>query len=155
MKIICVVGECYCGKSHLLRKFERISDVSIIHLGDIFRKNKFDGVCVDEKTIANVVSKTIMSGHFHDNIVIDNAFKTVEQAKAILKMAPKDCISIWWVSNKRTDVDYSSRGREDDANIEAKIKLWRENETELRKYIEDNGFEIQDIYNTNEGFLFK
>ena len=155
MKIICVVGECYSGKSFLIEKLTNIFQATVIHLGDIFRKKNYNSICVDEHIVATTLIDFCNNTPVEKNVIIDNAFKNVKQAEAVLSSIGKEIgISIIWVTNKRSEVDLSSRNRIDDKNIESKLKLWKENEKDLREFLEKNNYKIQDVYNTDNGFLF-
>lgn len=156
MKIICLVGQCYSGKSHFIEHYlKRMFPCSIIHLGEHFRQKGFDGVRVDSEVLANTIKHLLITEHFGDTIILDNAFKDVEQADAVLKELDGQNVSVMWLCDKRSYVDFSKRGRDDDTNIEQKRKLWKDNSNALNHHLIDRGIDIIRVYNTDEGYLLK
>lgn len=156
MKIICIIGQCYCGKSHFIEHYlKRIFPCSVIHLGEYFRQQKFDGVRVSSEILASTIKYLLMSEQFEDTIILDNAFKDVEQAEAVLKELSNQNVSVMWMLDKRSNVDFKKRGREDDINIEQKRKLWQNNASDLDRYLIDKKVDIIRVYNTDEGYVLK
>lgn len=156
MKIICIIGQCYCGKSHFIEHYlKRIFPCSVIHLGEYFRQQKFDGVRVSSEILASTIKYLLMSEQFEDTIILDNAFKDVEQAEAVLKELSNQDVSVMWMLDKRSNVDFKKRGREDDINIEQKRKLWQNNASDLDRYLIDKKVDIIRVYNTDEGYILK
>lgn len=156
MKIICIVGQCYCGKSHFIEHYlKRIFPCSVIHLGEYFRQQKFDGVRVSSEILASTIKHLLISEQFEDTIILDNAFKDVEQAEAVLKELSNQDVSVMWMLDKRSNVDFKKRGREDDINIEQKRKLWQNNASDLDQYLIDKKVDIIRVYNTDEGYVLK
>lgn len=168
MNIIIVCGECYSGKGMLISKLEKIfSDSFIIHIGDIVRskadKLGFDfnkQLALSGDIIAEIIDEQIFKAFCYNmsSIIIDNPMKNVEQAEAVLGMFKRldilENVKVVWVSNSRTNTDYSKRGRIDDNMIPKKIEAWKKEGSKLRKYIEDNNIPIFDVMNVDEGFLF-
>lgn len=156
MKIICIVGQCYCGKSHFIEHYlKRIFPCSVIHLGEYFRQQKFDGVRVSSEILASTIKYLLETGHFENTVIIDNAFKDVEQAESVLKELNNQDVSVMWMLDKRSNVDFKKRGREDDINIEQKRKLWQNNASDLDQYLIDKKVDIIRVYNTDEGYVLK
>lgn len=165
MKIICLVGQCYSGKSHFIEHYlKRMFPCSVIHLGEHFRQKGFDGVRVDSEVLADMIKHLLgcllTDGHLVNNtaenmIVLDNAFKDVEQADAVLKELDGQNVSVMWLCDKRSYVDFKKRGRNDDTNIEQKRKLWEDNSDALYQYLIDRKVDIIKVYNTDDGFLLE
>ena len=156
MKIICIVGQCYCGKSHFIEHYlKRIFPCSVIHLGEYFRQRKFDGVRVSSEIFDSTVKLLLTSEEFEGTVIFDNAFKDVEQAKIILNELGTQNISVIWMLDKRSNVDFKKRGREDDIYIEQKRKLWQYNADSLYQYLIDRKVDIIKVYNTDDGFLLE
>ena len=156
MKIICIVGQCYCGKSHFIEHYlKRIFPCSVIHLGEYFRQRKFDGVRVSSEIFDSTVKLLLTSEEFEGAVIFDNAFKDVEQAKIILNELGTQNISVIWMLDKRSNVDFKKRGREDDIYIEQKRKLWQDNADSLYQYLIDRKVDIIKVYNTDDGFLLE
>ena len=156
MKIICLVGQCYSGKSHFIEHYlKRMFPCSVIHLGEHFRQKGFDGVRVDSEVLANMIKHLLETEHFEDTIILDNAFKDVEQADAVLKELDGQNVSVMWLCDKRSYVDFKKRGRNDDTNIEQKRKLWEDNSDALYQYLIDRKVDIIKVYNTDDGFLLE
>ena len=134
---------------------------SVIHLGEYFRQKGFDGVRVDSEVLANTIKhlrcqwQLSTDEHFEDTIILDNAFKDVEQADAVLKELDSQNVSVMWLCDKRSNVDFKKRGRDDDTNIEQKRKLWEDNSNALNHYLIDKGIDIIRVHNTDEGYLLK
>lgn len=156
MKIICIVGQCYCGKSHFIEHYlKRIFPCNVIHLGEYFRKQKFDGVRVSSEVFDSTVKLLLTSPEFADTVIFDNAFKDVEQAETVLNELGTQNISVIWMLDKRSSVDFKKRGREDDIYIEQKRKLWQDNADALYQYLIDRKVDIIKVYNTDDGFLLE
>lgn len=156
MKIICIVGQCYCGKSYFIEHYlKRIFPCSIIHLGEYFRQQKFDGVRVSPDILASTIKHLLETEHFEDTIILDNAFKDVEQTEAVLRELSNQDVSVMWMLDKRSNVDFKKRGRKDDINIEQKRKLWQDNASALDQYLLEKGVDIIKVYNTDEGYVLK
>ena len=156
MKIICIVGQCYCGKSHFIEHYlKRIFPCSVIHLGEYFRRQKFDGVRVSSEIFDSTVKLLLTSEEFEGTVIFDNAFKDVEQAEIVLNELGTQNISVIWMLDKRSNVDFKKRGREDDIYIEQKRKLWQDNADSLYQYLIDRKVDIIKVYNTDDGFLLE
>lgn len=156
MKIICIVGQCYCGKSHFIEHYlKRIFPCSVIHLGEYFRQQKFDGVRVSSEIFDSTVKLLLTSPEFEGTVIFDNAFKDVEQAEIVLNELGTQNISVIWMLDKRSNVDFKKRGREDDIYIEQKRKLWQDNADSLYQYLIDRKVDIIKVYNTDDGFLLE
>ena len=156
MKIICIVGQCYCGKSHFIKHYlKRIFPCSVIHLGEYFRQQKFDGVRVSSEIFDSTVKLLLTSEEFEGTVIFDNAFKDVEQAEIVLNELGTQNISVIWMLDKRSNVDFKKRGREDDIYIEQKRKLWQDNADSLYQYLIDRKVDIIKVYNTDDGFLLE
>ena len=156
MKIICIVGQCYCGKSHFIEHYlKRIFPCSVIHLGEYFRQQKFDGVRVSSEIFDSTVKILLTSEEFDGTVIFDNAFKDVEQAETVLNELGTQNISVIWMLDKRSNVDFKKRGREDDIYIEQKRKLWQDNADSLYQYLIDRKVDIIKVYNTDDGFLLE
>ena len=156
MKIICIVGQCYCGKSHFIEHYlKRIFPCSVIHLGEYFRQQKFDGVRVSSEIFDSTVKLLLTSEEFEGTVIFDNAFKDVEQAEIVLNELSTQNISVIWMLDKRSNVDFKKRGREDDIYIEQKRKLWQDNADSLYQYLIDRKVDIIKVYNTDDGFLLE
>lgn len=156
MKIICIVGQCYCGKSHFIEHYlKRIFPCSVIHLGEYFRQQKFDGVRVSSEVFDSTVKLLLTSEEFEGTVIFDNAFKDVEQAEIVLNELGTQNISVIWMLDKRSNVDFKKRGREDDIYIEQKRKLWQDNADSLYQYLIDRKVDIIKVYNTDDGFLLE
>ena len=156
MKIICIVGQCYCGKSHFIEHYlKRIFPCSVIHLGEYFRQQKFDGVRVSSEIFDSTVKLLLTSEEFEGTVIFDNAFKDVEQAEIVLNELGTQNISVIWMLDKRSNVDFKKRGREDDIYIEQKRKLWQDNADSLYQYLIDRKVDIIKVYNTDDGFLLE
>ena len=156
MKIICIVGQCYCGKSHFIEHYlKRIFPCSVIHLGEYFRQQKFDGVRVSSEIFDSTVKLLLTSEEFDGTVIFDNAFKDVEQAETVLNELGTQNISVIWMLDKRSNVDFKKRGREDDIYIEQKRKLWQDNADSLYQYLIDRKVDIIKVYNTDDGFLLE
>ena len=156
MKIICIVGQCYCGKSHFIEHYlKRIFPCSVIHLGEYFRQQKFDGVRVSSEVFDSTVKLLLTSEEFEGTVIFDNAFKDVEQAETVLNELGTQNISVIWMLDKRSNVDFKKRGREDDIYIEQKRKLWQDNADSLYQYLIDRKVDIIKVYNTDDGFLLE
>ena len=156
MKIICIVGQCYCGKSHFIEHYlKRIFPCSVIHLGEYFRQRKFDGVRVSSEIFDSTVKLLLTSEEFEGTVILDNAFKDVEQAEIVLNELGTQNISVLWMLDKRSNVDFKKRGREDDIYIEQKRKLWQDNADSLYQYLIDRKVDIIKVYNTDDGFLLE
>ena len=156
MKIICIVGQCYCGKSHFIEHYlKRIFPCSVIHLGEYFRQRKFDGVRVSSEIFDSTVKLLLTSEEFEGTVIFDNAFKDVEQAEIVVNELGTQNISVIWMLDKRSNVDFKKRGREDDIYIEQKHKLWQDNADSLYQYLIDRKVDIIKVYNTDDGFLLE
>lgn len=156
MKIICIVGQCYCGKSHFIEHYlKRIFPCSVIHLGEYFRQRKFDGVRVSSEVFDSTVKLLLTSEEFEGTVIFDNAFKDVEQAETVLNELGTQNISVIWMLDKRSNVDFKKRGRKDDIYIEQKRKLWQDNADSLYQYLIDRKVDIIKVYNTDDGFLLE
>lgn len=156
MKIICIVGQCYCGKSHFIEHYlKRIFPCSVIHLGEYFRQQKFDGIRVSSEIFDSTVKLLLTSEEFEGTVIFDNAFKDVEQAEIVLNELSTQNISVIWMLDKRSNVDFKKRGREDDIYIEQKRKLWQDNADSLYQYLIDRKVDIIKVYNTDDGFLLE
>jgi len=156
VKIICLVGQCYSGKSHFIEHhLKRMFPCSVIHLGDYFRQQKFDGVRVSPEVLANTINHLLEVEHFENTVILDNAFKDVEQAEAVLKRLNNYDVSVMWMHDKRQYVDFKKRGREDDTNIKQKRRLWQDNASALGQYLLDKGVDVIRVYNTDEGYVLK
>ena len=156
MKIICIVGQCYCGKSHFIEHYlKRIFPCNVIHLGEYFRQRKFDGVRVSSEVFDSTVKLLLTSEEFEGTVIFDNAFKDVEQAETVLNELGTQNISVIWMLDKRSNVDFKKRGREDDIYIEQKRKLWQDNADSLYQYLIDRKVDIIKVYNTDDGFLLE
>ena len=156
MKIICIIGQCYCGKSHFIEHYlKRIFPCSVIHLGEYFRQQKFDGVRVSSEILASTIKHLLTFEQFKNTVILDNAFKDVEQADAVLKELSNQDVSIMWMLDKRSNVDFKKRGREDDINIEQKRRLWQDNASALEQYLIDKKVNVIKVYNTDEGYVLK
>lgn len=128
---------------------------SVIHLGDYFRQQKFDGVRVSPKVLANTINHLLETEHFEDTVILDNAFKDVEQAEAVLKRLNNYDVYVMWMHDKRQYVDFKKRGREDDTNIKQKRRLWQDNASALGQWLLDKGVDVIRVYNTDEGYVLK
>lgn len=156
MKVICLVGQCYCGKSHFIEHhLKRMSSCSVIHLGEYFRQQKFDGVRVSSEILAKTIKHLLETEHLNDTVILDNAFKDVEQAEAVLKVLNVYDVSVMWMHDKRSYVDFKKRGREDDANIKQKRRLWQDNASALGQYLIDKEVDVIRVYNTDDGYVLK
>lgn len=156
MKIICIIGQCYCGKSHFIEHYlKRIFPCSVIHLGEYFRHQKFDGVRVSSEILASTIKHLLTFEQFKNTVILDNAFKDVEQAEAVLKELSNQDVSIMWMLDKRSNVDFKKRGREDDINIEQKRRLWQDNASALEQYLINKEIDVIRVYNTDEGYVLK
>lgn len=170
MNILLVCGECYAGKGMLISKLEKaFNDIKVIHVGDILRskvkeifkdENFKNHPAIDGKIIAQIVDEKLQEYKDSALVVIDNPMKNIEQAEAIIEVLNKwelfsEDIKVLWVSNERSENDYSKRGRADDDLIPKKLALWKIEGPKLRKYLEDSNVTIDDIVNTDSGFLLK
>lgn len=156
MKIICLVGQCYCGKSHFIEHhLKRMCSCSVIHLGEYFRKQKILGVRVSPDILANTIKCLLEAEHFNDTVIIDNAFKDVEQADVVLKELSGYDVSVMWIHDKRSFIDFKQRGREDDVNIKQKRRLWQDNANALGQYLIDKKVDVIRVYNTDKGYVLK
>lgn len=162
MNILIVCGETYSGKSWFISRLEKmLSDMKVIHTGDILRRMNFDK-SLNCASIPGEVIADIIDRNLHESrasvVVIDNPMKNVEQAEALLKMLerwdlqPED-IKVVWMINERTDIDYSWRKRSDDNLIPQKLALWRTEGPALREYLESRKVVIIDVKNIDRGFL--
>ena len=153
MTLICLIGSSYSGKSYFLEKLSRIFDFTRISLGDIFRAKGEKGVCVTPEALKMEVRKALAKAleEKNNNIVLDNAFKNVEQAKAVVPELKGFDVRIVFVESHRKDVDITSRGREDDANVNLKIKEWEKNWPALYDYLRER-FSITTVFNNDYGF---
>ena len=154
MKVICLVGPCYCGKTHFIEHcLNKDGKASVIHLGQYFRQQKFNGVYVGPEILAKTIDYLFHCEHLHDTVIIDNAFKDVYQAEAVLKLFNKEDVDVYWMNDCRSKVDYTTRGREDDCNISGKLSLWRQNCGYLLKYLQDNNYHLVNVNNTDGGYV--
>ena len=150
------MGQCYCGKSHFIEHYlKRIFHCSVIHLGEYFRQRKFDGVRVSSEIFDSTIKLLLTSEEFEGTVIFDNAFKDVEQAEIVLNELGTQNISVIWMLDKRSNVDFKKRGREDDIYIEQKRKLWQDNADSLYQYLIDRKVDIIKVYNTDDGFLLE
>ena len=148
------MGPCYCGKTHFIEHYlNKDNSSSVIHLGQIFRQKKFDGVRVSPDILATTIEQIFNCEHLNDTVILDNAFKDVYQAEAVLKLFNKEDVHVYWMSDSRSNVDYTTRGREDDFNISEKLSLWRLNCGHLLKYILDNDYHLVIVNNTDNGYI--
>lgn len=156
MKIICLVGQCYCGKSHFIEHhLKRMCSCSVIHLGEYFRQQNILGVRVSPDILAGTIKCLLEAEHFNDTVIIDNAFKDVEQADAVLKELSGYDVSVMWMHDKRSFIDFKQRGREDDVNIKQKRRLWQDNANALGQYLIDKKVDVIKVYNTDKGYVLK
>lgn len=156
MKVICLVGQCYCGKSHFIEHYlKRMCSCSVIHLGEYFRKQKILGVRVSPDILARTIEFLLEAEHLNDTVIIDNAFKDVEQADAVLKELSSYDVSVIWMHDKRSFIDFKQRGREDDVNIKQKRRLWQDNANALGQYLIDKKVDVIRVYNTDKGYVLK
>lgn len=164
--ILIVCGECYCGKGMFISKLEKIfSNCYVIHIGDIIRKeseklnfNFNKDLAISGKIIAEIIEKQILSVVGSNKlIIVDNPMKNVDQAENILGLFEDfnmlESVKVLWVTNARTNNDYTKRGRIDDNMIPKKLEDWKKNGSKFRKYIEKKNIPIFDIKNTDDGFL--
>ena len=156
MKIICLVGQCYCGKSHFIEHYlKRMCSCSVIHLDEYFRQQKILGVRVSPDIFARTIKCLLEAEHFNDTVIIDDAFKDVEQADAVLKELSGYDVSVMWIHDKRSFIDFKQRGREDDVNIKQKRRLWQDNANALGQYLIDKKVDVIRVYNTDKGYVLK
>ncbi len=128
---------------------------SVIHLGEYFRQQNFDGIRVSPDILANTIKCLLEAEHFNDTVIIDNAFKDVEQADAVLKELSCYDVSVMWMHDKRSFIDFKQRGREDDVNIKQKRRLWQDNANALGQYLIDKKVDVIKVYNTDKGYVLK
>ncbi len=128
---------------------------SVIHLGEYFRQQKFDGVRVSSEVLAKTIKHLLETEHFEDTVILDNAFKDVEQAEAVLKELNNYEVSVMWMHDKRSYIDFKQRGREDDGNIKQKRRLWQDNASALGQYLIDKEVDVIRVYNTDDGYVLK
>lgn len=157
---IFLVGPSYCGKSELCKIIEQFVAANEIHVGDCVRKRYEKwGEEVPMKIscddLVDIIRENIMFGHSN---IIDNAFKDPCQASKVLEMYDewKRSFSIIWINDKRTNVDFTSRGRADDDRVIAKRKDWNKFSKELWTLLSTKYKDFLTVVeNTNEGFVFK
>ena len=154
MTLICLIGSSYSGKSYFLEKLSKICDFTRISLGDIFRAKGEKGICVTPEALKIEVRKALAKASIegkNNNIILDNAFKNVEQAKAVIPELKGFDIKIVYVENHRKNIDLTSRGREDDINVSLKIREWEKNWPALYDYLRER-FVITTVLNNDYGF---
>lgn len=152
-----VMGKSYCGKSELIKLLERDFDyTNVLHVGDVVRaKYSWAPTLLETNELINIIDDFI-----HINVlpwIIDNPAKTVEQLEAVIKYLQSKNIlfKVLWVVDERTNIDFSSRGRSDDTNIFDKRAIWEENVADMLKLLTSEHIDIQEVVNTDEGFLFR
>ena len=128
---------------------------SVIHLGEYFRNQKILGVRVSPEILAGTIKYLLEAEHFNDTVIIDNAFKDVEQADVVLKELSGYDVSVMWIHDKRSFIDFKQRGREDDVNIKQKRRLWQDNANALGQYLIDKKVDVIRVYNTDKGYVLK
>lgn len=153
MTLICLIGSSYSGKSYFLEKLSKICDFTRISLGDIFRAKGEKGICVTPEALKIEVKKALAKARIEgkNNIILDNAFKNVEQAKAVIPELKDFDIRVVYVENHRENIDLTSRGREDDINVSFKIMEWEKNWPALYDYLRER-FVITTVLNNDYGF---
>ena len=140
MTLICLIGSSYSGKSYFLEKLSKICDFTRISLGDIFRAKGEKRICVTPEVLKIEVKKALAKACIegkNNNIILDNAFKNVEQAKAVIPELKGFDIRVVYVENHRENIDLTSRGREDDINVSFKIMEWEENWPAVYDYLRE------------------
>lgn len=165
-----IIGKSYCGKGYFIEHFAPLIKAQVFHYGDIIRdsENK-NNLCVDDNIISNItrncINYSIINGY--NNVIFDNPLKNIEQAKAFFEEI-SSCnqitdLNIIKITDKRNNVDITSRGRSDDINIKVKQELWDKQYENLDKEIkswlllDNNKLNVQyiSINNTDNGFLWK
>lgn len=151
-EIICVCGPSYCGKTHFINTFYK--DEMVFHIGDYFRSKFFNKDVVDPDDLAAAIKKFI----FKDNkdkktIILDNPFKNINQAIAVLDILKGCTVCVYIIYDKRTNIDITSRNRSDDKNIESKQIYWDAYKDEMIDYLKEKKIKIIDLYNTDYGWL--
>ena len=165
MEDIFLVGPSYCGKTEFTKYLEKeLGHLGIItvHVGDCIRelckkKKKETPVTAGTDLFYDVLEAQIIP-EVLDAYIIDNAFKNKEQfnhLKEYWDYIGRDWL-VYWVEDKRTNVDFTSRGREDDDMIEKKRHLWELNKSEIWQVLTTNyPNRIRIVENTDNGFIVK
>lgn len=170
MNVLLVVGETYCGKGYFISKLEHVfKDIKVIHTGDLIRNlvgskklNVNNSIVTDGAIISKALSneiEIIISKQEPGILVLDNPMKNKSQAESILNMFNSfnidlNKVTVLWIENRRSKLDYSSRGRIDDNMIPKKIALWKAENNELKKFLDEKHINVVNISNTDKGFLF-
>ena len=128
---------------------------SVIHLGEYFRQQNFDGIRVSPDILARTIKHLLETENLENTVILDNAFKDVEQAEEVLKVLNNYDVSVMWMHDKRSFVDFKQRCREDDGNIKQKRRLWQDNSSALGQYLIDKEADVIRVYNTDDGYVLK
>ena len=157
MKNIVLIGPSYSGKSELAKSFFSKLGYRCYSVGDMCRKAGYPlDTCLDSRQIVDILVKNIDFADKSSPILIDNLFKTADTVDAI------DLIEHSFASNvivievnddRRQNVDYSSRGRDDDRFISAKRSIWSKNAESIRKKLASKGIKVMTIYSIDGGFM--
>ena len=160
MNDIFLVGPSYCGKSAFSEILQKTFNYEVVHVGELVRKicsekGTETPVLLDSESLCGVIAGQLRPLQYY---IIDNAFKTVSQMEACLKQwenLNRDW-RIIWIVDKRTNVDFTARGRADDSQIQSKRELWKQNEAQMLTELKEKypgSFTI--VENTDFGFYFK
>lgn len=169
MNVLLIVGETYCGKGYFISKLEHIfKDMKVVHTGNLIRdlvsskKLKADSsVAADGTIISKALSdeiERIISKRKPGILVLDNPMKNRSQAESVLDMLSSfnidiSKVTVLWIENNRSELDYNSRGRADDSMIPKKIALWKAESGGLRMLLDEKHINVVSISNTDRGFL--
>lgn len=149
--MIIVVGGPYSGKSYFIENYmEKPVDYEIIHVGDLVRKKGIMTASVDYSVILDIFKEMNISDKKY---IIDNPFKTYESMIKFFEIYNNQIEMIYFIEDKRTNIDYSTRNRKDDNFIPLKIENWNKNKEKIKHYLL-RLFNCKIVTNTNNGFTY-
>lgn len=161
MKIICVIGKSYSGKSTFIEHVKNFSKCTVVSYGDHFRsKGMTSPTSID---LQNLLMNSLLTCNT-DTIILDNPFKDINQARMFFKTVwlaslSEINIEVAIVNDIRTKVNFYERGRPDDWAVNKKRNKWEQDEHLLmsylnnHKFLKENLMHITYVYNTDKGFI--
>jgi cytidylate kinase len=158
MKNIVLIGPSYSGKSELAKTLFSKLGYKCYSIGDLCRAAGYPlGCCLNSFEIVKIARESIDFADPEKNpILIDNLFKTASSVEVLDYLDPsfsKSLIVVEVDDSSRANVDFSVRGRADDAYVIEKRDIWSKNAVEIRKKLAERQIETLVIKSVDGGFL--
>lgn len=127
------MGGPYVGKTTFINKLKNKSeykDYDIFSVGKYVREN----ISETGKILSAVDLIKILKGFEHESFIIDNPIKNVEQLYEFHKVFDLNNYKIYYC-HRNFKTNFQERKREDDKNIEEKIKTYSKEESDILKFL--------------------